>query len=186
MSLKGTSSNPMLIPSRLRSRTWSSALGSRRRTNRDRGRGSFGPCSLLPLRRSGPCSTTRTQRGAAVPGRACTVRCPPGTAACYTVTDDPDAVFERVRGVDAEIVEAPHETAFGSGVPTRAFTARDPEGNPVDLRRLPRRSLSHRIPQLNPGRAAGRALASLAWAPAGPAGASGEECARAVRAREWP
>jgi uncharacterized glyoxalase superfamily protein PhnB len=52
-----------------------------------------------------------------------------GTSACYVVTDDPDAVFDRATAADAEVVERPHETAFGSGVPTRAFSARDPEGN---------------------------------------------------------
>ena len=52
-----------------------------------------------------------------------------GTSACYVVTEDVDAVFERTFGERAEIVERPHDTVFGSGVPTRAFTARDPEGN---------------------------------------------------------
>jgi uncharacterized glyoxalase superfamily protein PhnB len=52
-----------------------------------------------------------------------------GTAAVYVVSDDVDAVHARALGIGASIVEAPHETAFGSGVPTRAFTARDPEGN---------------------------------------------------------
>jgi uncharacterized glyoxalase superfamily protein PhnB len=52
-----------------------------------------------------------------------------GTSACYVVTKDVAGVFERAVGAEAEIVEPPHETAFGSGVATRAFTARDPEGN---------------------------------------------------------
>jgi uncharacterized glyoxalase superfamily protein PhnB len=52
-----------------------------------------------------------------------------GTGACYVVTDEVDAVFERAVAAHAEIVERPHETAFGSGVAARAFTARDPEGN---------------------------------------------------------
>jgi len=52
-----------------------------------------------------------------------------GESACYLVADDVDAVFERVALAGAEAVEAPHETSFGSGVPTRAFTVRDPEGN---------------------------------------------------------
>ncbi|MQA92972.1 MAG: glyoxalase, partial [Gemmatimonas sp.] len=52
-----------------------------------------------------------------------------GTSACYVVTDDVDAVYQRAVDANAEIVERPHETVFGSGVPTRAFTARDPEGN---------------------------------------------------------
>jgi uncharacterized glyoxalase superfamily protein PhnB len=52
-----------------------------------------------------------------------------GACAAYVVADDVDAVFERAVGASAEIVERPHETAFGSGVSTRAFTARDPESN---------------------------------------------------------
>jgi uncharacterized glyoxalase superfamily protein PhnB len=52
-----------------------------------------------------------------------------GTSASYVATDDVDAVFDRAAAANAEIVESPHETAFGSGVRTRAFTARDPEGN---------------------------------------------------------
>jgi uncharacterized glyoxalase superfamily protein PhnB len=52
-----------------------------------------------------------------------------GASACYLVTNDPDAVFDRATAANAEIVEPPQETVFGSGVPTRAFTARDPEGN---------------------------------------------------------
>jgi uncharacterized glyoxalase superfamily protein PhnB len=52
-----------------------------------------------------------------------------GTGACYVVTDDPDAVFDRAVTANAQVVEPPHETAFGTGVPTRAFTARDPESN---------------------------------------------------------
>jgi len=53
----------------------------------------------------------------------------PGTSACYVVTDDVDAVFERAVASKAEIVQRPQETTFGSGAPTRAFTVRDPEGN---------------------------------------------------------
>lgn len=52
-----------------------------------------------------------------------------GSAAVYVVSDDVDAVHARALRAGAQIVEAPHETAFGSGVPTRAFAARDPEGN---------------------------------------------------------
>jgi uncharacterized glyoxalase superfamily protein PhnB len=47
------------------------------------------------------------------------------TGACYGV----DAVFERAVAAHAEIVERPHETAFGTGVPTPAFIARDLKGN---------------------------------------------------------
>jgi uncharacterized glyoxalase superfamily protein PhnB len=46
-----------------------------------------------------------------------------------TFADDIDAVSERAVATNAEIVEPPHQTAFGSAVPTRAFTARDREGN---------------------------------------------------------
>jgi uncharacterized glyoxalase superfamily protein PhnB len=53
----------------------------------------------------------------------------PGSGACYVTTDDVDAVYERARRADATIIQAPHDTQFGSGVPTRAFTTRDPEGN---------------------------------------------------------
>jgi predicted enzyme related to lactoylglutathione lyase len=53
----------------------------------------------------------------------------PGTSACYVVADDVDAVHRRATRAGAEIVEAPYETTFGSGMATHAFTARDPEGN---------------------------------------------------------
>ena len=53
----------------------------------------------------------------------------PGTSACYVVADDVDDVYQRAVGADSEIAEPPHETTFGSGIATRAFTARDPEGN---------------------------------------------------------
>lgn len=52
-----------------------------------------------------------------------------GASASYVVTDDVDGVFERALAAGAEIVEEPHQTEFGSGVPTRALTVRDPEGN---------------------------------------------------------
>lgn len=52
-----------------------------------------------------------------------------GTGACYVISDDVDEIYERATEAGAEIVEPPHETAFGSGVATRAFSARDPEGN---------------------------------------------------------
>jgi uncharacterized glyoxalase superfamily protein PhnB len=52
-----------------------------------------------------------------------------GATASYVVADDLDTVYERARRARMEIVEQPHETQFGAGVPTRAFTARDPEGN---------------------------------------------------------
>jgi uncharacterized glyoxalase superfamily protein PhnB len=53
----------------------------------------------------------------------------PGTNAAYVVADDVDAIHEQAVGAGADIVQPPHATTFGSGVATRAFTARDPEGN---------------------------------------------------------
>jgi uncharacterized glyoxalase superfamily protein PhnB len=53
----------------------------------------------------------------------------PGSSACYVVSSDVEAAFERALRAHAEIVQRPHETAFGSGVSTRAFTLRDPAGN---------------------------------------------------------
>jgi uncharacterized glyoxalase superfamily protein PhnB len=52
-----------------------------------------------------------------------------GAAALYVPTDEVEAAYERARAAGAEIVQPPHETEFGTGVPTRAFTAVDPEGN---------------------------------------------------------
>jgi len=50
---------------------------------------------------------------------------PPGTAGCYVVTSDPDAVHARAVAAGAEITAALHETDYGS----RDFAVRDPEGN---------------------------------------------------------
>jgi uncharacterized glyoxalase superfamily protein PhnB len=50
---------------------------------------------------------------------------PPGTFACYVVTDDPDGLFERAVAASATITAPLHETDYGS----REFAARDPEGN---------------------------------------------------------
>ena len=49
----------------------------------------------------------------------------PGTAGCYVVTADPDAVHARAVAAGAEITDPPHDTDYGS----RDFAARDPEGN---------------------------------------------------------
>ncbi len=49
----------------------------------------------------------------------------PGTAACYVVTDDPDALHERAVAAGAEVIQPPHDTDHGS----RDFAVRDPEGN---------------------------------------------------------
>lgn len=54
----------------------------------------------------------------------------PGTAAVYVITDDVDAVYDRVhRGKCGTVIQPPSKTQFGSGVDTYAFTAGDPEGN---------------------------------------------------------
>ena len=52
-----------------------------------------------------------------------------GTSAVYVVTDAVDAIHDRALRAGAQVVQAPHPTAFGSGIATRAFTAADPEGN---------------------------------------------------------
>jgi uncharacterized glyoxalase superfamily protein PhnB len=52
-----------------------------------------------------------------------------GSSAVYVVTDDVDAVHDRAVRAGASVVQAPHDTTFGSGVATRAFTAADREGN---------------------------------------------------------
>ncbi|MCZ2858859.1 VOC family protein [Blastococcus sp. VKM Ac-2987] len=49
----------------------------------------------------------------------------PGTAACYVVTADPDAVHARAVAAGAEVVRPPSTTDYGS----QEFSARDPEGN---------------------------------------------------------
>jgi uncharacterized glyoxalase superfamily protein PhnB len=49
----------------------------------------------------------------------------PGTAGCYVVTDDPDALHARAVAAGAEVVAELHDTDYGS----RDFAVRDPEGN---------------------------------------------------------
>jgi uncharacterized glyoxalase superfamily protein PhnB len=49
----------------------------------------------------------------------------PGTAGCYVVCSDTDALHARAVAAGAEIIEAPVEREYGS----RDFIARDPEGN---------------------------------------------------------
>jgi uncharacterized glyoxalase superfamily protein PhnB len=49
----------------------------------------------------------------------------PGTSGAYIVTDEPDALYERVRAAGAEVTAEPHTTDYGS----RDFAIRDPEGN---------------------------------------------------------
>jgi uncharacterized glyoxalase superfamily protein PhnB len=50
-------------------------------------------------------------------------------SALYVITDDVDAVHARVSQAGGAVVEAPHETRFGSGVSSYVFTTRDHEGN---------------------------------------------------------
>lgn len=52
-----------------------------------------------------------------------------GAGALYVITDDVDGIHEQVRSAGGDVVEAPHETEFGSGAQSYAFTTRDPEGN---------------------------------------------------------
>jgi uncharacterized glyoxalase superfamily protein PhnB len=52
-----------------------------------------------------------------------------GASALYVITDNIDPIHERVRLAGGTVVEAPHETEFGSGARSYVFTIRDPEGN---------------------------------------------------------
>ncbi|MEU0740254.1 VOC family protein [Streptomyces sp. NPDC006134] len=45
------------------------------------------------------------------------------------MSDDVDAVHRRVVDAGGEVLEAPHETRFGSGAAAYVCTVRDPEGN---------------------------------------------------------
>jgi uncharacterized glyoxalase superfamily protein PhnB len=49
----------------------------------------------------------------------------PGSAGCYVVTDDPDALHDRAVAAGAEVFQGLHDTDYGS----RDFAVRDPEGN---------------------------------------------------------
>lgn len=49
--------------------------------------------------------------------------------AVYLVTEDVDAVHERLAAADADVVRPPHTTRFAAGGPAYACTVRDPEGN---------------------------------------------------------
>jgi uncharacterized glyoxalase superfamily protein PhnB len=49
----------------------------------------------------------------------------PGSAGCYVVTDEPDALHDRAVAAGAQVVAALHDTDYGS----RDFAVRDPEGN---------------------------------------------------------
>jgi uncharacterized glyoxalase superfamily protein PhnB len=48
-----------------------------------------------------------------------------GRTSVYVVVDDPDALFERVKGAGTEVVMEPTDQDYGS----RDFIVRDPEGN---------------------------------------------------------
>lgn len=50
---------------------------------------------------------------------------PPGSFGAYAVTDDVDAVYERVKAAGSEILAEPHDTEYGS----HEFAFRDQEGN---------------------------------------------------------
>ncbi|GAA2354363.1 VOC family protein [Saccharopolyspora halophila] len=49
----------------------------------------------------------------------------PGTAGMYVVTDDPDALYRRVRDAGVDIVQDIADQDYGN----REFVIRDPEGN---------------------------------------------------------
>lgn len=49
----------------------------------------------------------------------------PGTAGMYVVTEDPDALYERVRAAGADIFREIADQEYGN----REFGVRDPEGN---------------------------------------------------------
>jgi uncharacterized glyoxalase superfamily protein PhnB len=49
----------------------------------------------------------------------------PGTAGCYVVCSDPDALYARATAAGATIIQEMHDAGYGS----RGFSARDPEGN---------------------------------------------------------
>lgn len=50
---------------------------------------------------------------------------PPGTGGAYVVADDIDAIFDRAKTADAQILAEPHRTEYGS----YDLALRDPEGN---------------------------------------------------------
>ncbi|KFG72656.1 VOC family protein [Streptomyces mutabilis] len=52
-----------------------------------------------------------------------------GSSAVYVVSDDVDAVHQRVVDAGGEVLEAPHQTRFGSGAAAYVCTVQDPEGN---------------------------------------------------------
>lgn len=52
----------------------------------------------------------------------------PGTSAMYVPTRDVDAIHRRAMTANADVVQPPLNTRFGSGASAYAFTVRDPEG----------------------------------------------------------
>lgn len=52
-----------------------------------------------------------------------------GANAMYVITDEVDAVHRRVQAAGGKVVNAPHETQFGSGARAYAFSTYDLEGN---------------------------------------------------------
>jgi uncharacterized glyoxalase superfamily protein PhnB len=79
-----------------------------------------GGVMLGSARADGPGQDGAGQDGAGQDGPV-----PPGMFSCYVVTDEPDALFARVKNSGARIVADPHDTDYGS----RDFAAADPEGN---------------------------------------------------------
>jgi uncharacterized glyoxalase superfamily protein PhnB len=61
--------------------------------------------------------------GSARDGGAAVTR--PGQFSAYVVTDEPDALCERIRAAGAEVTMEPTDLDYGS----RDFAIRDPEGN---------------------------------------------------------
>ncbi|NGO46961.1 VOC family protein [Streptomyces ureilyticus] len=52
-----------------------------------------------------------------------------GSSAVYVVSDEIDAVHRRALAAGGVVLEAPHETRFGSGAAAYVCTVEDPEGN---------------------------------------------------------
>jgi uncharacterized glyoxalase superfamily protein PhnB len=52
----------------------------------------------------------------------------PGTSAMYVPTRDVDAIYQRAVAANAEVLQPPDNTRFGSGASAYAFTVRDGEG----------------------------------------------------------
>lgn len=70
-----------------------------------------------------PEGTGGIMLGSHKPGEAWSLE--PGTAGGYVVTADPDGLYERVLGHNADVVRPLADTDYGA----REFAVRDPEGN---------------------------------------------------------